>query len=522
MVDRVMVLENTRANQIKLATKELLELTEHSAAAQREVISSVEAMLRAAAYIHVTSEQSDHGCSMLRRSLHVEMPWITNLSVVGKNGRISCSTAQNYVGLDVTDRPYYQKTLYSKELVISDLVVSRLSQKPLLIASYSTSSLESEDPSIIVAGLNMDWIAKLMSGLGNRPAIQAALLDSNGTILANQPIDHTLLGQTYQGFDSETMGLEQAAGTTSLVSNGIQKLISFVRIPGTDNRLIVSIDHDKLFAPISSAIRKAYIQLTIVSVLVLLGAWFVGEQFIIRPIRMMTSMAKRFGQGDLTARVTARKLPAEFNPLAIAFNMMASQLSERERELVATNDHLTVMASIDIVSGLANRRGLQNRLEFEWLKVQQLGSDLALMMIDVDYFKLFNDSYGHPEGDVCLNRIGDALAGVANDTMGFAARYGGEEFCLLLPGADRNRAVEIGEMVRQTIEHLKIPHVMSKHGHVTVSVGVARIAPNAMQHPNELLEAADAALYAAKHRGRNTVAEHGLTETPIAPMSMAG
>jgi diguanylate cyclase (GGDEF)-like protein len=106
--------------------------------------------------------------------------------------------------------------------------------------------------------------------------------------------------------------------------------------------------------------------------------------------------------------------------------------------------------------------------------------------------------------------------------MGFAARYGGEEFCLLLPGADRERAMEIGEMVRQTIEHLKIPHVMSKHGHVTVSVGVARIAPNAMQHPDELLEAADAALYAAKHRGRNTVAEHGLTETPIPPMSMAG
>jgi diguanylate cyclase (GGDEF)-like protein len=522
MVDRVMVLENTRANQIKLATKELLELTEHSAAAQREVISSVEAMLRAAAYIHVTSEQSDHGCSVLRRSLHVEMPWITNLSVVGKNGRISCSTAQNYVGLDVTDRPYYQKTLHSKELVISNLVVSRLSQKPILIASYSTSSLESEDPSIIVAGLNMDWIARLMSGLGDRPAIQAALLDGKGTILANQPIDHTLLGQTYQGFDSETMGLEQAAGTTSIVSNGIEKLISFVRIPGTDNRLIVSIDHDKLFAPINYAIRKAYIQLTIVSLLVLLGAWFVGEKFIIRPIRMMTSMAKRFGQGDLTARVTAKKLPAEFNPLAIAFNMMASQLSERERELVATNDHLTVMASIDIVSGLANRRGLQNRLEFEWLKVQQLGSDLALMMIDVDYFKLFNDSYGHPEGDACLNRIGDALAGVANETMGFAARYGGEEFCLLLPGADRERAMEIGEMVRQTIEHLKIPHVMSKHGHVTVSVGVARIAPNAMQHPDELLEAADAALYAAKHRGRNTVAEHGLTETPIPPMSMAG
>ena len=124
-------------------------------------------------------------------------------------------------------------------------------------------------------------------------------------------------------------------------------------------------------------------------------------------------------------------------------------MAERERELVATNDRLTVMASIDMLSGLANRRGFQSRLDFEWMKAQQYGSELSLLMIDVDHFKLFNDTYGHPEGDVCLSRLGETLAGVAAETMGFAGRYGGEEFCLLLPNTDSVRALEIGEMVRR-------------------------------------------------------------------------
>src|SRR6202043_492739 len=138
---------------------------------------------------------------------------------------------------------------------------------------------------------------------------------------------------------------------------------------------------------------------------------------------------------------------SEFVPLARAFNAMAAQLTERERELIATNDRLTVIASIDMLSGLANRRGFQSRLDFEWLKAQQDGREMALLMIDVDHFKLFNDTYGHPEGDACLARLGEALAGIAAETIGFAGRYGGEEFCLLLPNTEAKRAVEIGETV---------------------------------------------------------------------------
>ena len=185
-------------------------------------------------------------------------------------------------------------------------------------------------------------------------------------------------------------------------------------------------------------------------------------------------MAKRFGEGDWSARAARTRLPAEFVPLARAFNAMAAQLGQRERELVATNDRLTVMASIDMLSGLANRRGFQSRLDFEWMKAQQYDGELSLLMIDVDHFKLFNDTYGHPEGDACLTRLGETLSGIAADTMGFAGtlwRRG------VLPAAAehrrRPRAARSARWCVPRSQALALPHATSSHQTVTVSVGVA-------------------------------------------------
>jgi diguanylate cyclase (GGDEF)-like protein len=306
-------------------------------------------------------------------------------------------------------------------------------------------------------------------------------------------------------------------------TDGSKRAISFARIPGTQSRLVVSVDEAKVTAAINRDIRTAYLQLAFVCLFVLLGALIGAEKLIIKPIEVMTGMAKRFGEGDSSARVSRSRLPAEFMPLARAFNAMAAQLSQRERELVATNDRLTVMASIDMLSGLANRRGFQSRLDFEWMKAQQFICELSLLMIDVDHFKLYNDTYGHPEGDACLTRIGEALAGIAADTMGFAGRYGGEEFCLLLPNTepaasagDRRNGARDRARPRPAAYHLQ-PRT------VTVSVGVAATLPSDAQTPGDLIEAADAALYAAKHRGRNTVVEHGFAKlVDEAGMAMAG
>jgi diguanylate cyclase (GGDEF)-like protein len=527
MLDRTRALEETRSRQIALASQEFADLAQHSADTQREVISSVETMLKSAAYIRASGGVG-RSCEILRASLPLNLPWIRSIMIVSKNGLVQCSTLNNLVGLDLSDREYFKKARESGGFVFSDFLFSKSSERPIVMAAYPVSAINREEDAIVVAGINLDWMSKIMGNLGGRPGVSAVLVDSAGVVLAAPADQASTIGRPLDTLPSLSAVADKAIGSDKLDGSlsftdteGTKRIVHFVRIPGTQSRLVVSIDESNVTAAINREIRTAYLQLLFVCLFVLLGALVAAERLIIRPIEMMVAMAKRFGQGDWSVRVARNHLPEEFVPLARAFNTMAAQLIERERELVATNERLTVIASIDMLSGLANRRGFQSRLDFEWMKAQQYGSELALLMIDVDHFKLFNDSYGHPEGDVCLARLGETLAGIAAGTMGFAGRYGGEEFCLLLPNVDSQRALEIGEIVRAAVQNLAMPHCTSHYQTVTVSVGVACTKPNEKQQPGDLIEAADAALYAAKHRGRNAVVEHGIVRLTDGGIALA-
>ncbi|ANW05157.1 diguanylate cyclase [Bradyrhizobium icense] len=529
MLERVRSLEDARAKQIAMASEEYASITLHTAETQREVVSSVETMLKSAAYIRASSGIG-RSCEILRASLPTNLPWIRSIMIVSREGVVQCSTLNMLVGLDIGDREYFRKAQQSRGFVFSDYLFARMTNKPILMAAYPVAAINPEEDAVVVAGINLDWMSKIMAKFDGRPGISALLVDGAGVVLAAPADEAGMIGKPLNNVPLLTAIAHKALvsdtprGSLSFTAaDGSQRAISFARIPGTQSRLIVSIDEAKITAAINGEIRTAYLQLGLVCLFVLLGALIGAEKLIINPIEVMTGMARRFGEGDWSARVSHSRLPSEFMPLARAFNAMAAQLSQRERELVATNDRLTVMASIDMLSGLANRRGFQSRLDFEWMKAQQYHSELSLLMIDVDHFKLYNDTYGHPEGDACLTRIGEALAGIAADTLGFAGRYGGEEFCLLLPNTRPQKALEIGETVRATVQGLALPHITSSHKTVTVSIGVAATLPNDAQTPGDLIEAADAALYAAKHRGRNTVVEHGFAKlVDEAGIAMAG
>jgi diguanylate cyclase (GGDEF)-like protein len=529
MLERARSLEDTRAKQIAAASEEFANITQHSADTQREVISSVETMLKSAAYIRASGGIA-RSCEILRASLPTNLPWIRSIMFVSKDGLVQCSTLNMQVGLSLGDREYFKKTQATRDFVFSDYLFGKTNGRPMMMAAYPVAAINPEEDAVVVAGINIDWLSKIMTNLGGRPGISSLLVDSTGVVIAAPSDQSSMIGRPLDNVPllaaiaEKALGSDAPTGSLSFTaSDGSKRTISFARIPGTQSRLIVSIDEARVTAAINREIRTAYLQLGFVCLFVLLGALVGAEKLIIGPIELMTGMARRFGEGDWSARVARSRLPSEFVPLARAFNAMAAQLSQRERELVATNDRLTVMASIDMLSGLANRRGFQSRLDFEWMKAQQYDSELSLLMIDVDHFKLYNDTYGHPEGDACLSRLGETLAVIAADTMGFAGRYGGEEFCLLLPNTETARALEIGEMVRAAVQVLGLPHATSSHQTVTVSVGVACTKPNDSQRPGDLIEAADAALYAAKHRGRNAVVEHGFVRmVDEAGMALAG
>jgi diguanylate cyclase (GGDEF)-like protein len=516
MLERARSLESTRSRQVAQASEEFQRLANHSADTQREVISSVETVLKSAAFIRASAGGVVRACDILRASLPTNLPWVRNVLLVGGDGRVQCSTNNTFVGIDLSQRPYIKKVRETGALQFSDFTFVEAVRTAVMLAGYPVSAIKADSDAIVVASISLDWMSRLMDNLGGKAGISAALVDASGTILAAPRDQESIIGKSLDSVPIMSAIAEQALHSTrdrgSLTfgpADGHHRMVSYERIAGTGARLIASIDEDRVTADINRDIRTAYLQLAFVVLFVLVGALIAAEKLIIRPVEMMTAMAKRFGEGETTARVKHTRLPAEFVPLGRAFNAMAAQLGHRQRELVATNDHLTVIASIDMLSGLANRRGFQSRLDFEWMKAQQQEGELSLLMIDVDHFKLYNDTYGHPEGDACLTRLGETLSGLAAMTMGFAARYGGEEFCLLLPDTAAARAREIAEMVRAAVEDLALPHSASTHQHITVSIGVASTRPNDSHRPGDLIEAADAALYAAKHRGRNNVAQHG-------------
>ncbi len=189
------------------------------------------------------------------------------------------------------------------------------------------------------------------------------------------------------------------------------------------------------------------------------------------------------------------------------FNEVIVKLRVRTHlELKLQRDLLGRLSAIDGLTGIPNRRAFDERLDAEWRRAIRVRSALALTMIDIDYFKAFNDSHGHLEGDECLRRVAKTLEAGARRGEDFVGRYGGEEFVLLSTGGDEVGMAGLVETLRVRIEALRIPHGASAVAPwVTVSSGVALCRPTPEMQATDLLASADAELYKAKHRGRNCV-----------------
>lgn len=184
--------------------------------------------------------------------------------------------------------------------------------------------------------------------------------------------------------------------------------------------------------------------------------------------------------------------------------LQRTDLRRKEQELLVANAALSRLAAADGLTGLANRRRFDQRLHEEWQRAQRDRYSLSLLMVDVDFFKLYNDHYGHQQGDDCLRRLAGVLAHQARRPADLVARYGGEEFVLLLPETEADGAMEVAEQLRREALALALPHAASKVAAiVTVSVGVASLVPGPELAEEGLVAAADKALYAAKHAGRN-------------------
>ncbi|MEX0842616.1 MAG: diguanylate cyclase [Xanthobacteraceae bacterium] len=517
MFDRVRGLEAGRNERIEIASNEVMDLARRGAEAQNEMVITLRALLQSTARSYVSAAAiagAADACATLDVSFVNDFPWIHSLSVVLANGKILCSTETKAIGLDISDRPYFRDAVFSGKFVISDYLIGRATGQPIVIAAHPMT-MKNGERVVALATVNLEWMAGLAAQIGRRQGTVVNLIDSNGVVLARYPAPGIATGQRLPNHPLVSAMLTRREGiVTTEGFDGVRRIFAFVPLPWAGAYISVGLGEAEILSRIDRMIYIAFAQLAFFGFLTLLCAWLAGEKLIVAPIRALARRADRFGRGEFDAPLQLKSWMAEFQSLAEALDDMANKLAERERELRNANRHLTELATSDGLSGLANRRGLDARLEAEWQLAVELKRPIGLLMIDVDHFKLFNDRYGHLEGDHCLRGVGEVLTKISKGEANFPARYGGEEFALLLPGANLEKACEIAERLRREVESLSFANAASPWGYVTISVGAASFIPDENDSAERLVEAADAGLYAAKRRGRNTVVAH-------APMKLA-
>ncbi|MFZ4623289.1 MAG: diguanylate cyclase [Rhodoferax sp.] len=266
----------------------------------------------------------------------------------------------------------------------------------------------------------------------------------------------------------------------------------------------VAVSDDYLRAEL---VKALWLQAAGAAVVLLIGlalARHIGRS-ISEPIRALVEPALALGRGEpiTLPPLTLREVADVGHALLLTQALLLQRGHERD---LARSQSIT-----DVLTGLSNRRHFDEVLQSELLRVHRSGVSLSLIMLDVDHFKKFNDTYGHVAGDDCLRRIGTVIASQINRNSDIAARYGGEEFALVLPDTDCQGAAALAERIRSAVNDLAIAHRNSSAAsHVTVSLGVATVTSNTVN----LVALADSNLYKAKAGGRNRV----VTDAPQLPL----
>jgi diguanylate cyclase (GGDEF)-like protein len=289
----------------------------------------------------------------------------------------------------------------------------------------------------------------------------------------------------------------------------------YLRLDGSNGSEIVPIDLimldirmpeiDGIEACRQIKASEAYRDVPVIMVSAQAEACFLQEAF---DAGAMDFISKPIDRIELVSRVRS----------ALALKQERDLRKSRERELLRlarqleeANRRLERLSSLDPLTGLANRRALDGFLEMEWRRARRDREPISAILIDVDHFKAYNDTYGHPAGDVCLRRVAEVLADAAHRPGDLVARYGGEEFAVVLSQTGVSGAHVVADMLRARVEGLRIQHRNSVAGSVTISLGVATMVPANEGSFDSLLNAADSALYQAKREGRNRVMHAAVT-----------
>jgi diguanylate cyclase (GGDEF)-like protein len=320
------------------------------------------------------------------------------------------------------------------------------------------------------------------------------------------------------------------------------RVLSFSHKQGLDWSIVIVVPAADVMDKIRSSTNLTIWLCLLASGLIIVVNSYLGR-WLAKPIMDLSQASQDIIQGDFSGDFSYRPQPShpnvhEISDLAVSVGQMSQEIQESRQQLEEysrsleqqvvdrtqaleeeigrrsaaedalhrVNKELAAIAYLDGLTQIANRRQLDNRLLQEWRRLQREKSPLSIIMCDVDYFKQYNDNYGHGGGDDCLKEVAKAIEASARRAADLTARYGGEEFVALLPNTPLTGALEVAKLIQAKVKSLQIPHdksVVSEY--VTLSFGVSSIIPTDASTPEELLLRADRALYQAKQAGRNQI-----------------
>ena len=281
---------------------------------------------------------------------------------------------------------------------------------------------------------------------------------------------------------------------------------------GLDWIIILAVPENDFMAQVKRNTRMT-LWLCLVALLLAVVVGFLLTHWINKPIQELSLNARQLAQGHWEDMVAidrsdvigdlSRSLSLMAQQLKGSFEQLEERIEERTAELLKANQQLDKLAHSDGLTDVANRRYFDLYLDKLWVHLAQENKPLSLILCDVDYFKRYNDFYGHQNGDHCLQKIAQILTQAINNNDDLVARYGGEEFAILLPDTDTENAIKVAEHISKILENLNIPHQDGAIGRVTVSLGIGTLIPHLYQNHQMLIHGADQALYQAKAQGRN-------------------
>ncbi len=443
---------------------------------------------------------------------------------IDENGN-SESLVERFKNFDPTKRPWYVKASESVGPVFSDVYNHFIYKLPTITASYPVF-VDGKLECVFGVDYLLTWLGETLSTLPVRENGIVFITDSKGQMVASSKSSDDIFEmvsgesklvkaiESHNPLISEASKLIESGSYDDVSIEGRDYYIKVntFKLNNLDWNVYVMLSKDDVLADMNLAVSQTFIVVFLSIFIFIIFAWLLSN-WITQPILNLNNAAKRLSDGkfefvsDERRKDELGQLSQSFNEMAIKLTNVVStlekQVAERTRDLNEINESLSRLSFSDGLTGLPNRRKFDAFYHDAHEENLNQNRHMAIVIMDLDDFKAFNDTFGHLAGDDCLRQVGARLSAVITSKKDLVARFGGEEFSAVLQGYSKQELLNLCELIRCEIESIEIlvdPVTTSK---ITISIGVAYFVPTKDEHMDSWVKKADLALYEAKHMGKN-------------------